>query len=121
MKRLMRSFGYAFNGIGLLIGREPNARIHMAAMCCTVVGGFVFGISASEWIAVALACGGVLTTEAVNSAVEALSDAVSPERNPGIKVAKDLAAGAVLLAAVSAAVVGCIVFVPRITAYIYNV
>ncbi|MDR1600875.1 MAG: diacylglycerol kinase family protein [Tannerella sp.] len=113
-KRLIKSFGYAFSGIRLFVRQEQNARIHLAALCCTVVCGCFFRITSFEWIAITLAGSIVLTAEAINSSIEELSDAVSPERNPKIKTVKDLAAGAVLLAAVASIVVGCIIFLPRI-------
>jgi diacylglycerol kinase (ATP) len=113
-KRLVNSFRYAFNGIRLFVGQGQNARIHVVALCGAVAGGCFFRITYGEWIAIVLVSSIVLTAEAINSSIEALSDVVSPERNPKIKTVKDLAAGAVLLAAIAAVVVGCIIFVPRI-------
>lgn len=112
-KRL-RSFKYAFNGIRLLITQEHNAWIHCFAAVCVVIAGCYFGLSQTEWIAVVIVIGAVLAAEAVNSAIEALADLVSPEYNEAIKRTKDLAAGAVLLMAIAAAVVGGIIFLPRV-------
>lgn len=108
------SFKYAFRGIGFLISGEHNARIHGIVAVCVVICGFLFDLSLTEWIAVLFAIGLVLTFEAINSAIEALCDHVSPERRESIGRAKDLAAGAVLLAAITAALVGGIVFFPKI-------
>ncbi|MDR1332655.1 MAG: diacylglycerol kinase family protein [Tannerella sp.] len=116
LKRLIKSFGYAFNGIRVFVRQEQNARIHLVALCCAVAAGFFFRITPSEWIAVIFAAGSVLTAEAINSSIEELSDAVSPERNPKIKLVKDLAAGAVLLATFAAVIVGAIIFLPGIVA-----
>ncbi|MDR1407268.1 MAG: diacylglycerol kinase family protein [Tannerella sp.] len=115
-KRLIKSFGYAFNGIRVFVRQEQNARIHLIAFCCAVVAGFFFRLAPSEWTTVILVGGSVLTAEAINSSIEELSDAVSPERNPKIKLVKDLAAGAVLLAAITAAIVGAIIFLPKVIA-----
>ena len=73
-----------------------------------------------EWVAVWLAIGGVLAAEALNSSIEALADVVSPGYNEAIKRVKDLAAGAVLLLALAAAIVGLIIFVPYIRAFCNN-
>jgi diacylglycerol kinase (ATP) len=117
LTRLIRSFGYAINGISVFFAREQNARIHFAVFACVVAAGFFFRLSAMEWMAVALASGSVLTAEAINTSIEELSDAVSPERNPKIKLVKDLAAGAVLISALAAVAVGLLLFVPKIMAW----
>lgn len=114
LRKRLRSFRYAFNGIRLLVRHEHNAWIHCFAAVCAVTAGWLTGLSAAEWIAVTFAIGLVLAAEAVNSAIEALADVVSPEYNEGIKRAKDLAAGAVLLLAVAAAVTGLIIFIPKL-------
>lgn len=114
LKKRLKSFKYAFSGIRMLISSEHNAWIHCFAAVCVVVAGFCFNISSSEWIAVIFAIGTVLAAEAVNSSIEALADLVSPEYNKAIKRTKDMAAGAVLILAISAAVVGLIIFIPKI-------
>ena len=113
LKKRLNSFTYAFNGIKLLITREHNAWIHTFIAVCVVIAGFLFNISTTEWIAVTFAIGMVLAAEAINSSIEALADLVSPEYNEAIKKTKDLAAGAVLLLAIAAAIIGCIIFVPE--------
>lgn len=115
-RKRLRSFRYAFNGIRLLISKEHNAWIHCFATVCVVIAGFLLEISKMEWIACMIVIGAVLAAEAVNSAVEALADFVSPEYNEAIKRTKDLAAGAVLLMAMAAAVVGGIIFFPKLIA-----
>lgn len=112
-KRLL-SFRYAFNGIKWLIRHEHNAWIHCFAAVCAIVAGFIVELSAGEWIAVLFAIGSVLAAEAVNSSIEALADVVSPDYNPAIGRAKDMAAGAVLLLAIVAAAVGLIIFIPKL-------
>lgn len=110
----MRSFRYAFQGIATLFRDEPNFKIHSVALLAVTILGICFRISATEWCAVALCCGGVLAAEAMNSAVEALSDLVSPEYHPLVKKAKDVAAAGVLMMAIAAAVCGAVIFIPKI-------
>lgn len=114
LRKRLRSFRFAFNGIRLLIVKEHNAWIHCFAAVCVLIAGFVLGLSRMEWVAVCFAIGMVLSAEAVNSSIEALADVVSPEYNEAIKKTKDLAAGAVLILAIVAAVVGLLIFVPKL-------
>lgn len=112
IRKRLQSFGYAFDGIKTLLRDEHNSRIHLFAMCAVVVFGFIFRITATEWCIVALCCGGVLMAEAMNSAIEALADLVSPEFHPLIKKAKDVGAAGVLMMAIAAATAGLIIFLP---------
>ncbi|MDE6670262.1 MAG: diacylglycerol kinase family protein [Muribaculaceae bacterium] len=112
----VRSFGYAWQGIKTLVVNEHNARIHLFATICVVGVGLLLKLSTLEWAVVALCIGGVFMAEALNSAVEALCDKVSPDYDPLIGKAKDLAAGAVLLFVCGAAVAGLCVFVPKLLA-----
>ncbi len=117
IRKRVRSFGYAFQGIVTLLRDEHNSRIHIVAMACVVVLGFALGISPEQWCVVALCCGGVLMAEAMNSAIEALVDLVSPEFHPLVKKAKDVAAAGVLMMAMAAAAAGLIIFLPKIFAF----
>ena len=110
----VRSFGYAFNGLALLLRSQPNAWIHAAATAAAVTAGFVLGITPLEWCAVVLAMALVWTAEALNTALEFLADEVSLAPRKCIGRAKDLGAGAVLLSSIGAAAVGAIVFLPRL-------
>ena len=112
-KRLV-GFKYAFNGIRLLIRNESNALIHVIIGIATVTAGFILNISAMEWIAVVIVCGCVFAAEALNTAIERLADVVSPEYNDAIKKVKDLSAGAVLFMALTAAITGIIIFLPKL-------
>jgi len=112
--RLIRSFGYAIHGIRLMVKQEQNAKIHLIAIFLVVVLGLFFHLSAPEWLAIVLVSGGVFTAEAFNTSIEALSDTIAPEYNKNIKQVKDFAAGAVLVASITAIIVGLIVFVPKI-------
>ena len=112
-KRL-KSFTYAFNGLRILYQEEHNSRIHLFATVCVVVAGFVFRISPPEWLAVVFAIGLVFGGEIFNSAIEDLADVVCPERDERIKKVKDLSAAAVLVSAITALIIGLIIFIPKI-------
>ncbi|MCC8170443.1 MAG: diacylglycerol kinase family protein [Parabacteroides sp.] len=114
LRKRLKSFVYAFRGIGLLVRHEHNARIHSVAAAAAVTAGFVLRITPVEWTVIVLVIGAVLAAEAFNSALEALCDFVSPGYHESIKKAKDLAAGAVLLVAIAAAIIGAVIFLPRI-------
>ena len=114
---LRKTFGYAFEGILTGIRKERNMRIHTAAMILVVFFGTVLGLSATEWCICLVLFGlvmALMALELVNTAVEAVVDLVTEERKPLAKTAKDTAAGAVLIAAIMAAVIGCIIFLPKI-------
>lgn len=112
----IRSFRYAFHGIATLLHDEHNFRIHGVSLIIAITLGVLLRISPMEWCIVALCSGGVLTGEATNSAIEALSDLTSPEYHPLVKKAKDVAAAGVLMMAIAAAVCGGIIFLPKIIA-----
>ncbi|MDH6305284.1 diacylglycerol kinase (ATP) [Parabacteroides sp. PF5-5] len=116
LRKRLASFKYAFNGIKLLLRHEHNAWIHTIATVCVLIAGFLLNISSTEWIAVIIVIGMVLSAEAFNTAVEKLSDVVSPEYNEMIKQVKDLMSGGVLFTAIAAAIVGLIIFLPKIIA-----
>ena len=99
-----------------VIRSEMNMRIHVAAAIAVVVVGGLFGLAAWEWVAVLFCVGLVLSAECMNTALERLADRVSLEWHPLIKQAKDCASGAVLVLALTSAVVGGIVFLPKIRA-----
>lgn len=110
----LRSFGHAFRGIVILLQTQHNARIHAVATVLVLAAGALIGISPLEWALIALAVVCVWATEALNTAVEFLVDLVSPEVHPLAGKAKDVAAGAVLVAAIGALIVGILVFGPHV-------
>ena len=116
LRRRLQGFRYAFRGVGLLLRYEHSAWIQAAIGICNLTGGFLLGISGMEWVAVIFATGTVLAAEAFNSAIEKLADIVSPEYNEAIRCIKDVAAGAVLLTAIAAALIGIIIFLPKLMA-----
>jgi diacylglycerol kinase len=100
----------AVAGVVHLWRTQRSFRIQMVALLIVVAAGWAFGISLAEWLAIVLCCGFVLFAEAANTAIELLADALHPDEHPGIGRAKDVAAGAVLLAAGTSVVVGVLVF-----------
>ncbi len=110
------SFRYAWRGICFLIRNEHNAWLHLSILLIVIMAGFYYDITLSEWIRIVVVSGMVLALEAVNTAIEKLCDHIMPDKNETIAVVKDVAAGAVLIAAISAAIVGLIIFLPYIIA-----
>ena len=108
----LRSFGHAFRGLKVLLQTQHNARIHALATVLAVAAGALLGISPAEWALIALAVVCVWATEALNTSIESLVDLVSPELHPLAAKAKDVAAGAVLVAAIGSVIVGVLVFGP---------
>jgi len=117
IKERLVSFRYAFNGLKILIIEEHNARIHLFIACCVLVAGLIFKISTIEWIAVVFCIGLVFSLELVNSAIENAADSISKEKNKTVEKIKDLSAGAVLIAAITSAIIGLIIFLPKIFDY----
>ena len=114
LQKRIDSFRNAFSGIRHLIQTESPARIHLVMSVAVMGIGLSLSISTSDWCLVTLAVGLVWAAEAVNTAIERLVDLSSAGHHPLAGQAKDLAAGAVLLAALAAAAVGLLVFLPRI-------
>jgi diacylglycerol kinase (ATP) len=108
----IRSFHFAINGILRMIRCQHNAWIHAAATLLVLGAGFFLGISRADWCWVILAVCIVWTAEALNTAFEFLADAASPDFHPLVRDAKDVAAGAVLITAIAAAIIGTMVFLP---------
>ena len=109
-------FKYAFRGVRLLFRYERNFLLHSLIAICVIAAGFIFDISVTEWMIVAIACGCVFAAEAMNTAIERLSDVVSPKYHSAIGNVKDISAGGVLLVAIMAVIVGMIIFLPKIIA-----
>ena len=108
------SFGFALRGLWILVATQANARIHTVATVLVIGAGFWFALTRLEWCAVVVAIGLVWIAEGLNTALEFLTDLVSPEHHPLAGKAKDVAAGAVLAASIAAAIVGAIIFGPRL-------
>ncbi len=110
----MDSFKYALAGLFVMFKEERNARIHLIMAIGSIVGGVYFKLALTEWTSLVFAIGLVIALELINTAIENLADFVSPGRNEKIKKVKDLAAGAVLVGAIGAFIIGLIIFTPKI-------
>lgn len=111
---LYKSFRYAFQGILSGVKKERNMKIHCAAMLLVIVAGIILKISVAEWCICLVLFGLILALELVNTAIEAVVDMVTEEYRPLAKLAKDTAAGAVLIAAIMAAGAGILIFLPKL-------
>ena len=111
---LIKSFGYALSGLRICILEGANFRIHIFCTVLVFIAGLYFNISYTEWLIILICTGFVLCMEMINTAIEQLCNVVHKEFHPGIKITKDIAAGAVLLSAVIAAICGAIIFIPKI-------
>ena len=114
LKQRINSFGYAFKGIFDLFRSQPNAWIHLLAAFVVIAAGFYCQLSNTEWAVVLLTIFAVLAAEALNTAIEYLTDLVSPEYHPLAGKTKDAAAAGVLLVAIGAVCVGGFIFLPKI-------
>ncbi len=110
----IRSFRHAWRGIGLTLRTQHNAWIHAIATVLAVAAGVYFNLSRGEWCWIVLACASVWTAEALNTAFEFLADATTKEFHPVVCQAKDVAAGAVLLTAIGAVIIGALTFWPHV-------
>jgi len=113
MKRFLKSFINALKGVAHLVAYERNFRIHLAVVVLVIIFAIYFQIDKSEWLILVLVITGVLVAEAINSAIEKMVDILEPRLHPQAALIKNLAAGAVLLAAMGAVVLGSLVFLPH--------
>ncbi len=113
-KKRAKSFVYAGKGLKSFICKEHNAWIHCVATIVAITLGTVLHISTNEWIAIIICIGIVFAAEAFNTAIERLVNLVSPDYNKTAGDVKDIAAGAVLICAIAAAIVGLIIFLPKL-------
>ena len=116
MKAFLRSFRFAFAGIGYALRTQRNARVHAVVACLVVAAGIYLRISAVEWAVLALTIGFVFSAEMINTVAELAVDVLTQHYHPMAKVAKDVGAGAVLVAAIAAVGVGVAIFGPRLWA-----
>ena len=108
-----KSFACAGRGVVLLLRTQVNAHIHLFATLVVIAAGFAFRIARGEWVLLAIAIGIVWIAEAANTAIEFLADRITREHDEQIRRAKDIAAGGVLVAAITAAVIGILVIGPH--------
>lgn len=113
-KKIMSSFKYAFQGILTSFKTERNMKIHIMIMVLVIIAGIILKISKIEWMICILLFVIVIVGELFNTSVETIVDMVMPEINEKAKIAKDVAAGAVLISAIGAAIIGLTIFIPKI-------
>ena len=118
LRKRIKSFTYAFSGLRLVFAHEHNAWIHAVATICVVVAGFLFRISLLEWTVVVICIAMVISAEIINSSLERMADFVQPEMDNRIKEIKDLGAAAVLVCAIASVIVGIVIFLPKIIAFV---
>lgn len=114
VSRLLKSFSYALSGIAQVLRRERNMQIHCVATLVVLLGGYTLQLSANEWCWVTACIAAVWSAELLNTAIEQLTDLVSPNYDKRAGSIKDIAAGAVLASAIGAAVIGAIIFLPKL-------
>ncbi|WP_222619661.1 MULTISPECIES: diacylglycerol kinase family protein [Pontibacter] len=113
-KKRYNSFKFAIKGINSAVRSEPHMRLHILAAIGVILLGIIFRVTKVEWCLLAGSIGLVITAEIFNTSIETLTNLVSPQHNPLAGKTKDLAAAAVLVAAITAAIVGLIIFVPYV-------
>lgn len=113
----LKSLAHALRGVDHVVRTQPNARLHLLAAVLVCAAGVYFRLGRAEWLWISVAITLVWSAEAFNTALELLADVLHPARHAGIGRAKDVAAAAVLIAALGAAVIGLLVFVPHLAAW----
>lgn len=114
------SFKHAYEGVIYALFRERNMHVHAVMAVFVIACGVLFDINYSEWLACFILIALVISMELINTAIEAVVDLITTEENELAKVAKDTAAGAVLIVSIFAAFIGLIIFVPKIVYFIMN-
>jgi diacylglycerol kinase (ATP) len=113
IKHRIKSFSYAFQGLKIFFQTQHNARIHLLATIVVVLLGNIVKLTNTEWCWIIIAIALVFITEMLNTSIEFLTDLVSPNYHPLAKNTKDVAAGAVLVAAIIAIILGLMIFLPK--------
>lgn len=114
ISKLIKSFGYAFKGLVAAVRSEQNLQVHLIAVVMVTIAGLMLEVSVTEWLVLVICFGMVISAELFNSAIEQLVDLVSPEYNARAGMIKDIAAGAVLVLAIAAVIIGCFIFIPKL-------
>lgn len=114
MLNFLKGFVYAYSGLVVFFRHEKNGRILLVVAVLVVLLGLSLSVSAWEWMVLLACIGSVLSFEMINSAIEKLCNLVHPKYHPAVKVIKDISAGAVLWLSVFSAIIGVIVFLPKI-------
>lgn len=107
------SFGFAIQGVVTAFKREPNFKIQVSLATIAIVAGLILGLTQTQWLVLLLTIALVLMMEMINTVLEALINLVSPQIQQEAKVAKDVAAAAVLIASIFAIAIGAMIFLPK--------
>ena len=113
-KKLINSFKYAFTGIKTSFKTEQNMKIHILIMILVILAGIILKIDALDWIILIIMISLVISAELFNTTIETVVDMITKEKNEKAKIAKDVAAGAVLVLAIGSVIIGLIIFIPKI-------
>ncbi|RNL90694.1 diacylglycerol kinase family protein [Sinomicrobium pectinilyticum] len=113
-KNRVKSVRYAAKGAVILFRTEASIQVQFTIACIVTVAGFYFDISATEWILQILTIAVIMSVEGLNTAIEKMADFIHPDHHHKIGIIKDIAAGAVFIAAATAIIIGCIIYIPKI-------
>ena len=114
LKRFIKSFKYAYEGLKYAFTYEQNILVHITIALLVIIFGIILNISVTEWLICLIVIGLVIATELINTSIEAVVDLVTEENKPLAKIAKDTSSGAVFIFALVAICVGLIIFIPKI-------
>jgi diacylglycerol kinase len=120
MKTFIRSAWFALQGANQFFSRQRNAKIQTVMGITAIALGFIVSITPYQWLLVLFCIGLVISLEMINSAIEIFCDMVTIDFHPKIKIIKDVAAGAVLVASIASLIIGLIIFIPALTNFLNN-
>ncbi|WP_458626130.1 diacylglycerol kinase [Winogradskyella sp. PC D3.3] len=110
----IKSIGFAFKGMLILIRTEASIKVQLCIALVVTIAGFYFNISKTEWIAQVIMIGLVMSVEGINTAIEAIADFIHPDYHKKIGLIKDVAAGAVFMASITAVIIAGIIYLPKL-------
>lgn len=114
MNKFIKAFVYAFNGLIIFFKNETNGRLQLIAALAAIALSAFLKISVNEWLCIIICISSVISLEMINSAIEKLCNMINPEFHPAIKIIKDISAASVLWASFFSAIIGTIIFLPKI-------
>ena len=118
MKKFFNAVLFALQGIKQFISRNRNGKIQLVFGAAAIILGFTVSLTAFQWLLVLFCIGLVISLEMINSAIETFCDLVTTDFHPGIKIIKDVAAGAVLVASITSLIIGLIIFIPALVQFL---
>ena len=118
MKKFFNAVLFALQGIRQFFSRDRNGKIQLVIGIIAIILGFTVSLTSYQWLLVLLCIGMVISLEMINSAIEKYCDLVTTDFHPGIKIIKDVAAGAVLVASIMSLIIGLIIFIPALVQFL---